>query len=228
MNIKNYLRTWTWLQTENRWSRIIIAGIVACNMLLAYKVLVKETVVTIHPFTLTEEAWVGQKSASRSYIEAWGFAYALMLGNVTPATAEFIAERIKPFLAPRIYQEVLDLLHVQAQQIKDDRISIRFEPRTVEYEFGRNKTFIYGYSYIKGATGQEQRTERTYEFELSINRYAPMIHYLETYSGRPRTKSFNERLDRREEQEKAKEQKRSRVDAEIDRQTVTGGGESGL
>ncbi|MCV5185818.1 type IV conjugative transfer system protein TraE, partial [Escherichia coli] len=77
------------------------------------------------PFTLTEEAWVTKSNASQSYKEAWGFAFAQLLGNVTPGTVDFVKERITPLLSPSIYQDVIDAIEIQAQQIKNDRVTMR-------------------------------------------------------------------------------------------------------
>jgi len=211
VNLERYLKTWEGLQKENRWGRMIQASLLVIVLLLVLKVFTKETIVTIQPFTLTEEAWVAQKSASRSYKEAWGFAFAQLLGNVTPTTVEFIKERVSPLLSPRIYQEVIDALEMQARQIKEDRVTMRFEPRVVEYEMSTDKVFVYGYSYTKGANSKENRTERTYQFSIQIANYAPLLTYLETYAGRPRTKGTLEKMQRRDQLKQEKEDKEQRA-----------------
>ncbi|HHU2342153.1 TPA: TraE/TraK family type IV conjugative transfer system protein, partial [Escherichia coli] len=94
MNLKKYLKTWEGTQTENKWGRIFQGGLIAIVFLLVVQVFSKETIVTIQPFTLTEEAWVTKSNASQSYKEAWGFAFAQLLGNVTPGTVDFVKERI--------------------------------------------------------------------------------------------------------------------------------------
>lgn len=72
--------------------------------------------------------------ASRSYIEAWGFALSELIGNVTPGNVQFISDRLKPLLDPKIYHKVLEGLEANAQQLKDECITMRFEPRRVIYE----------------------------------------------------------------------------------------------
>ena len=65
-------------------------------------------------------------------------------------------------LSPEIYQDVIDAIEIQSKQIKEDRVTMRFEPRFVEYEEKSDKVFAYGYSYVKGASSQqEERGERT-------------------------------------------------------------------
>ena len=150
------------MEEETRWSRVIIGGLIAITGMLSIHAMTKETIVTVTPFTLTEEAWLGEKSASKSYKEAWGLAFAMLFGNITPATVDFVKTRTGPFLSPKIFSEVMDILEVQSKQIKEDRVSMRFEPRHVEYEIGTDKIFVYGYSYVKGADSKETRSDRTW------------------------------------------------------------------
>lgn len=218
MKLSQYLKTWEGMQNENKWGRVVQAALLVIVFVLMIKVFTKETIVTMQPFTLTEEAWVAQKSASRSYKEAWAFAFAQLFGNVTPTTVEFIKDRVRPFLGPRIYQEVIDALEMQARQIKGDRVSMRFEPRVVEYEMNTNKVFVYGYSFTKGTNSAEERVDRTYEFTIQIANYAPLLTHLETYAGRPRTKSMNEKIRRRDEVRQQKDDKEKRIEERMESQ----------
>lgn len=199
MNLKQYLKTWEGTQTENKWGRLFQGGLIVIVFLLVILVSSKDTIVTIQPFTLTEEAWVTKNNASQSYKESWAFAIAQLLGNVTPRTVDFVKERLSPLLSPDIYQEVIDAIEIQAQQIKNDRVTMRFEPRFVEYEPMSDKVFVYGYSYIKGASSAEERSERTYEYVIRVSNYAPVLEYIDTYVGKPRTKTVLEQLKRKEE-----------------------------
>lgn len=153
----------------------------------------------MQPFTLQDEAWVMEKQSSGSYKEAWGFALAQLIGNTTPANVDFIEERIGRILSPKIYNDVISVLRVQAKQIKQDSITTRFEPRFVEYEPRENKVFVYGYSFTKGLSNRnENRAERTYEFVIAVSSYLPVVDYITTYEGRPQTKKVLERLQNRE------------------------------
>lgn len=188
MKLGNFLSTWEGLQLENRWSRICIAFLLLTVLLLSIRTLRKETIVILQPPTLAREAWVSREGASQSYKEAWGFCLAQLVGNVTPSSLEFVKERLQPLLAPTVYQEVMDEMHMQAQQITKDRLSLRFEPKSVEYESETNKVFVCGSSFENGVGGRsEHRSDRTYEFVITINNYGPLITSISTYSGPPRT-----------------------------------------
>ena len=209
MNWKKFLRTWEGVRLENIWLRSFIGGLMVITLMLGFLVSRKETTVIIQPFTLTEEAWVSSKQSSQSYQEAWGLALAQLIGNVNPATVGFLKERIGPVLAPAIYQEVIDAIELQAADIKKDRITMRFEPRTVVYEDGR--VFVEGTSFLKAATGQEKGTRRVYEFLFSTKGYRLEVDYLTTYQGRARVSEVVERefeqAERRRQQAERKDKR---------------------
>lgn len=200
MNLDSYFKTWEGTQNENKWTRMFVAGLIVAVLVLIGMLANKQTIVTIQPFTLHDEAWVTEDDSSQGYKEAWGFALAQLLGNVTPSNVGFIKDRIDRLISPAIYNDVINVLEMQSQQIRNDRVSIRFEPRFVEYEPKSEKVFVYGYSFTKGMSNEsEVRTERTYEFEIAISNYLPVIDFMDTYEGRPRTEDVLERLKRREE-----------------------------
>lgn len=74
---------------------------------------------------------------------------------------------MEPILAPAIYQEFIDALEIQAQEIQADRITMRFEPRFVEYEETTDKVFVYGHSFVKGAAFDAKRNVQIEHTSLS-------------------------------------------------------------
>jgi conjugal transfer pilus assembly protein TraE len=194
-----FIKTWEGSLTENKWNRIINVGLAAAVLLLTYMVFTKDQIIVFQPETLGSEAWLTKSNSSESYKESWGLFLALLTGNITPANVDFLKDRLKPLLSPAIYSDVIDTMEMQAQDIKNDRISMRFEPRFVEYEKTTDKVFVYGYSFVKGATGNEARKERTYEYKINISNYAPMIIDLNTYEGKPRTERVIDEIQKKEE-----------------------------
>lgn len=200
MKWKNYLRTWEGVRLENTWIRGFVVGLMAIILAMTFLLMRKDTIVTIQPFTLSEEAWISSKQSSQSYQEAWGMALAQIIGNVNPSTVGFLKERLAPLMSARIYQDVMDTLEVQAQDIRKDRVSMRFEPRTVIYEDGT--VFVEGLSYIRAAgSSQERSSNRVYEFTFNISDYRLEVDYLATYSGRPKTKEVQRRERDKEQRE---------------------------
>lgn len=200
MKWKQFLRTWEGVRLENIWIRGFIVGLMVVVLALAALLARKDTIVTIQPFTLSEDAWVSSKKSSQSYQEAWGLALAQMIGNVNPSTVEFLKERLAPLLSPRIFQDVMNALEVQAADIKKDRVTMRFEPRAVTYEKGT--VFVEGNSYVRGVAGKETSTRRVYEFIFQITDYRLEVDFLTTYEGQAKTEKVLAREQNRRNQKK--------------------------
>lgn len=205
MKFLQFIRTYEGTQAENRWLRLFVGGLVILTLLLALKSFSKETIVVVQPATLEDEAWVMKNQSSQSYQEAWGLFLANLLGNTTPSNVDFLKEKIGPLLSPVIFNEVMEVMQVQANQIKADRVTMRFEPRFVIYEGSNNRVYVQGQSFIQGVTGLEERSDRTYEFEIAISRFMPQVTYINTYEGKPRTTRVREQIERREEARKNRE-----------------------
>ncbi|TDX26809.1 conjugal transfer pilus assembly protein TraE [Modicisalibacter xianhensis] len=205
MNLKTFFKTHDGALSENLFHRIVVLGLIAALVLVSIKAFSRDAIVTLQPYTLKGDAWITQNSASQSYKEAWGLLLAQLSGNVTPGTVDFVKERFDPLLAPSIYTGVMEALEVQAEQIRNDRVSMRFEPRSIEYEPTTDKVFVYGYSYIEGPSSEPDRGDRTYEYIVDIRDYAPVVTHLETYSGRPRTERIRQQMQRQEESRRERE-----------------------
>lgn len=210
MNLQRYFSTFQGLKTENRLSRIVNAVLTAAVIGEAVVIASRPQIVTIQPWTLSADAQITESSASESYIEAWGLALAELLGNVQPGSVGFIADRLRPLLAPEIYHQVMDGLHQNAEELRDDRVAMRFEPRTVRFEKSTGRVFVSGMSYVRQGTSLEgeQHSQRTYEFGIRIAHYAPLVTYISTYEGRPKTADVLVREQNKEQQAAERERDR--------------------
>lgn len=209
MQFGRYKKSFSSLQLENNFFRILTLGLLALVVILVIALLNKRTIVTIQPWTLARDAQVTETQASQSYMEAWGLALAQLIGNVTPGNVDFVSEQLKPLLAPKIYHETLDALQAGATQLKEDRVAVRFEPLRVTYEKTTGMVFVYGRSYMRAGTSmsKESKTNRTYEFKLEINNYVPQINFLTTYEGVPHTRDELDRIENRERKAVVREKK---------------------
>ena len=196
MRLDRLTKTWNGALAENRGHRLVNLVLAVGLVLALVKAFTVDTIVTIKPYTLNEDAWVSQNQSSQSYKESWGMLLASLTGNVTPGSVGFVKERIEPVLSPQIYRDVMEALEMQAISIRRDRVTMRFEPRAVEYEPETDVVYVYGNSYVQGATGDPIREERTYEYVIDIRNYAPVVTHIETYSGRPRTERVRQQMER--------------------------------
>jgi conjugal transfer pilus assembly protein TraE len=187
MNLQDYLKTWEGTSRENIVGRVvIIAQAVALIIAILSVVSTKERVI-LTPYTMHDNGWVEEGTASDSYRESWGFYLATLLGNVTPTRVKFIKTRLEPLLAPEIHASTMEAIERQAQMIQENRYTYRFEPISVEVERATNKVFITGRSYTKIATGEESNKEKTYEFVINVSNYLPVIYGISVNEGQPRT-----------------------------------------
>ncbi len=193
MEFKKFFETWKGAQLENRTHRILVMALVVSNIILGMAAFTRSEVVVLTPPDLTQAIKVARDQGDQGYSETWGYSIALMLGNVTPGNADFTKRALAPLLAPAIYQDVLNELYRQAEQIKIDRVSIRFEPRAVVYETKTGKVFVTGYSYAMGPSGKQEQSTRTYELVIRVFNYQPNVTYMNTYLGEAHTLDYLER-----------------------------------
>ena len=199
MKIGKFLETWDGALAENRFSRIVILVLAIALVLSLIKAFTRDVVVIMQPSPLTEAIEMTEASASQTYKQSWALSMANLLGNVTPGNLKFVRQSVEPLLSAGIYQQVIGAMEEQAQQIRNDRVTMRFEPRSVEYEETTDTVFVYGYSYMQGATGDAEREDRTYEYTVEVEEWAPKFTYMNTYSGRPRTERVRGQMERKEE-----------------------------
>lgn len=183
-----FKRSFEGTANENKFLRMAVMGSLVTNLLLVFIAFSKDTVVSITPPTLTENAWVSATQASEEYTEAWALYVAQTIGNVHPGTAGMIRQTLEPLLAADIYQDVVNKINEQVDQIRRDRVRLSFEPKEILREKNNdNKFFVVGRSLMQGPNGKPERANVTYEVELKVRNYKPIITYVTTYQGKPRT-----------------------------------------
>ena len=75
--------------------------------------------------------------------------------------------------------------------------------------------FVTGYSFTRESSSlsNEKRQERTYEFLLKIDNYAPVILSLDTYQGTAGTRDVLQAQDQKERSELAREREREKKES---------------
>lgn len=187
MKLSDFLRTWEGHETENRFSRVIIIGLLVICVITSLAAWRTERSIILVPPTLATEVEVTRGSASSEFKESWGLFLAELLGNTTPANADFLKVAIEPLLAPDIYRSVLDAMTDQIKAIKMDRVAISFTPRHVDYEAETNKVFVSGELKSQGPSSKPDIKPRTYEFIIAIKNYRPRLEFIDVYPDSPRT-----------------------------------------
>ncbi len=198
------------MRGENKFLRIAIVGLIVSNLFVSCSAINRDEIITVVPPTMTEKSWVSKTDSSAEYVDAWAMYIAMLLGNVSPGNAAVVKDAIGPILAPEIYQQVMEVLDKQIYSIRQDRVSLSFEPQKVLRDVENpNKFFVTGRSVTQGPTGDKRRTNRTYEFELVIRDYKPVLKWISTNIGDPRTKDVVEREEAKEQKMREREERLS-------------------
>ncbi|MFC0180965.1 TraE/TraK family type IV conjugative transfer system protein [Thorsellia kenyensis] len=171
---------------ENKIFKIVLILELIIILFLTIQNFHQKSIVTFIPPTLNEQANIEKYSASSEYLTSLALYFSGLVGNVTPGNVSLIESALSPMLSPGIYQHVMDVLHMQSQQIKNDRVTLSFGPRQVEHDVENGKIYVTGYSIVSGIAGESSRELRTYEFEIKIQNFMPIVMWMSTYQGQPR------------------------------------------
>lgn len=174
------------MRKENVWGRMIILASIMVIGALVLQSMNQKTVITLIPPHMTEEAKLHHDKAQTSIHKAWSLYVAESLGNVTPATSDFVRSTLDPLLDSTIRSQALIILDRQIDRIKRDQVSFSFEPREVQVSKGDGTVYVVGRHYTHSAIGDDARTNRTFEMKWEFENYMPNLVHINTYEGAPR------------------------------------------
>ncbi|MGP5109108.1 MULTISPECIES: TraE/TraK family type IV conjugative transfer system protein [Pseudomonas] len=207
MKLQKFKKTFNNLHSDNFYLKVIVMVLAISVISLVWKANSKDTVITIIPPTMAEQGWLDRQKASESYTSAWALYIAYMLGNANPKNGTLIKTAITPLLDTSIQADILAAIDDQIGQIRRDSVSITFEAKQIlQDKRTPNKYYVYGDSSVSGSVGNKVDARRTYEMDIEIRNYKPVITLVKTYSGQPKTPETLERekrmTDRKQEMRK--------------------------
>lgn len=211
MKLDDYLKSWKGSLAENKYSRYIMLTMAIANLTLAMFVLSKNQTVVLVPPELKRESTVAAKSADGGYKEAWATHVAMLLGNVTPRTAQFVSEQVGKIMGPAVYRTMMDGITAQAQRIQDDQLTIQFAPTQTFYLPEKDVVVVTGEYTIRGMQDSEERMLRTYEVGVDVSNYAVRVDSLEVYEGAwsPQKEELEKAAEKQANKEKIQEKRGS-------------------
>jgi conjugal transfer pilus assembly protein TraE len=186
VTLADFLATWRGLTLENRLHRLAVLGLIGTNLLTAVALLRAERTVVLVPPLLEGQVSVARAAASQEVKEAWALFVAELLGNVSPAGAEFLEKALDPLLAPSLRRSVLEVLAEQVREIQRERVSMRFTVRELLYDPATDTVFVTGIQTTTGPGGKPVARPRTYEVVVGFQNYRPVIRHLDVYPEEPR------------------------------------------
>lgn len=181
MDFKKFFSGYSGVLQENRFHRVVCVVLLLANLLLGAAVWSREAVVVLVPPDLRERVEVGRDRADLRYQESWGLFFALLLGNVTPKNIDFVVNSIDAYLSPEIYQDLMKEMYAQARNLKQNNVSVSFEPREVSYDEKHDRVVVKGRTVLRGSYGKPQTISKTFEIGIAVRNYYPLITYLASY-----------------------------------------------
>lgn len=183
MKFGDYTKTLTGMLKENHLNRWLNLGLVFCVLVLSIVVMAKDKTVVMVPPQLLGEGSITNDAASATTKESWALSVALMLGNITPQTADYVGKNLGRLVAGRARNEVLNEINEQLRRMKQDRISIQFNPTTVFYVPSEGYTVVSGTYWIRGVRDEERQMVKTYEIGIGVRNYMISVTSLNSYEG---------------------------------------------
>lgn len=197
MNLKKFSTTWSGLKAENKLYRIVLPVLSFALVISVWSQSTKQETVILVPPNIPEKMEVSTKKASGSFKRTWGLFVAELAGNVTPGNVDFVKEALQQMMSSNAWHAISESIAVQTQMIKDENLTIKFEPRDVYYEDQSDKVFVTGSSTITGSGGKSMKKKRVFELGISIAGYSPKIMSFDSYEGEPHTLDYIEREAKR-------------------------------
>jgi conjugal transfer pilus assembly protein TraE len=186
MLYKRFASTWLGLQKSNLFLKIVCVSLLALIFLVVLGWLKKDTVVILIPPGLSEKSEIAKNKASEGYKKAWGMHTAILIGNVTPENADFIAESFSGMVSGEIRSIVTEKITQELDTLKEEKVSSSFEVVRVTYEPETDKVFVTGRNRMIGAGGKSIPDEQTFEFIIEVKQYSPVITHMDSYKGMPK------------------------------------------
>lgn len=187
MDFSKYKLSWAEAVRHNTTKNTMITLLIAMNFITVFGWANSGTTTVLLPLQIEGPVEISTNKASRGYKTAWALTVAELLGNVTPGNADFIAESVGGILAPDAYRAMKSELAQQIKDIKDDSITVSFEPRQTIYEAQTDKVFVYGQFESVGPTGKPRTFMRTYEMQVELQGGRPWVTAFTPYTGQPKT-----------------------------------------
>ena len=202
MKHSNFSSKWLSLHDSNQFLRICSLTMLGINFILVIGVLNKDHAIVLVPQNLSGQAEIAQNKASEGYKKSWGMYAATLLGNVTPENADFVLDSLHGMVTPEIKSIISDQVREDMDTLKAEKVTSSFEIKKISYEPETDKVFVTGKNWITGAGTRSESSSQTFEFNIDIRNYSPIITHLALYQGEAKVQAV---VKQEEAKQKAKQ-----------------------
>lgn len=179
-------------EKSGRFTIVVLSAAVLILSILLFRS--HETVVVIPP-KLDHKIKISMDMADSGYKKAWATYIAELVGNVTPANAQFVADSVGSLLSPAVHQQVAGELGAEVFKIQKEGLRSTFQPQRISYEPETDKVFVSG-SYMEVSAESEHSLSdpasrpnalhKVYEMIIDIRNGQPLVKEFDSYFGHPR------------------------------------------
>lgn len=197
MKFKMFSDDWRGTRAENTFLRLLIPLLLLSNIATGISLIFRDRETILVPPQISETMRVSAKKADESYKRSWALYVATLVGNITPGNADFINEQLSQVVDAVTYHGMRQQLADQILEIKNNNLTIDFQPNQVIYEDETGRVFVLGRSQTSGSAGKLTRENRVFEVLVEMVNGRPVVNDLQSYQGEARTGQVLERLERR-------------------------------
>ncbi|NVP00682.1 hypothetical protein HWA77_10710 [Photobacterium damselae subsp. damselae] len=169
------------LKSELYIHRISTAILSVCLLMTILALTDKKPIVITESSPLCTSIEYGFSSMSKDGHERLGTMLAHVLGNANPTNVDYVKDTILKMSSSQIYNRVNNIITDQINKLKEDKVTMTFQPDTVQFESGT--VFVTGKATMEGLTGKKTSSIRTFEFIFSVENYSPSMSYIDVYDG---------------------------------------------
>jgi conjugal transfer pilus assembly protein TraE len=185
VNLEEYKKSWNDLKSESKLSLTIGVLLAAIIFILVFMNANRDTIVTIIPYSISEEVQLGKNSASKHLQEQWGWMTALALGTVTEENVEIVKRNLAPLLAPNIRKAKLQLIEDDLAAFSKNNVEATFHPEQIHSNEVTGEVWVTG-TLEKVILGEEQPDELFYYYiVVGVDNYRPIFTELLSDYGKP-------------------------------------------
>ncbi|MET4694407.1 TraE/TraK family type IV conjugative transfer system protein [Endozoicomonas lisbonensis] len=174
MTIQDYLQRLKQWRQQLCVDRLILLVLVLSNVLLLIHCLNRKPAVELSLPFMDRQIGIQSGEASQIYYEWWGLSLAELLGNLNPQNLSFLEARLQSLLSPNLYQQVHETLNQQFQQLREDQVSLSFEPSQIEFDETIREVRVTGNSALSSGH-QRLSGQKTFTFQFNLIRYRPVL-----------------------------------------------------
>ena len=174
MTLTDYLQRLKLWRQQLGVDRLMVLVLVLTNGLLACQCIRQKPAIELSLPFMEAQVGIQSGSASQAYFEWWGLSLAELLGNLNPQNLSFVESRLQSLLSPNLYQQVQDTLNQQLRELREDKVSMSFEPLNLDFLQESQTVKVTGHSVM--SSGNQRLTgQKTFTFRFELIRYRPVL-----------------------------------------------------